>query len=162
MVSGEKPLEQILAYFQENDWPLDEVDTAAGRVFTTYRGRNVVLEVEICLNLEWKLLQVTLLLPEMAPPRRLAEAMAVVNRINYKLPLGHFEIGPEDRQLAFYTAVPLTDQMEVGPLFETLLAWTVDIVDQEHPRLMQAIYASGGADEATLEDLDEPPRRYDA
>lgn len=162
MISGEASLGEILAYFQENEWPLDEVDTAAGRIFTTYRGRNVVMEVEVCLNLEWKLLQLTLLLPEMAPPRRLAEAMGVLNRINYKLPLGHFEIGPEDRQLAYYVAVPLNDQMEVGLLFETLLAWAVDIADQEHPRLMQAIYAGGGADEAALEELNEPPRRYDA
>ncbi len=155
-------IEDILAYFEEVDWPLQEVDRSAGRIFTSYRGHNVLLDLEVGLNLEWQLLQITLVLPEIAPLRRTAETMAVINRINYSLALGHFESGPEDRQLAYYVSVPLNGLEDIHTMFETLIAWAVDIVDQEHPRLMRAIYAEAGSEDSFMDDQDQAPRRFDA
>ena len=155
-------IDDILAYFEEVDWPLQEVDRSTGRIFTSYRGYNVLLDLEVGLNLEWQLIQITLVLPEIAPPGRLAETMAVINRINYSLALGHFELGPEDRQLAYYVSVPLSGLTDVRTMFETLIAWAVDIVDQEHPRLMRAIYAEAGSEESLADGQDQMPRRFDA
>lgn len=157
---GPYSFSEIVGYFAEADWPLDEVDETSGRLFTSFRGRHVLVDLEVSLNLDWQLLQVTLILPEMAPAGRLPEAMAIINRINYNLPLGHFEIGPEDRQLAFYLAAPISGQVEIRPLFEAMLAWAIDIVDAEHPRLMQAIYAEAG--ETAFDEIEIEPRRFDA
>lgn len=155
-------IDDILTYFEEVDWPLQEVDRSSGRIFTSYRGYNVLLDLEVGLNLEWQLLQITLVLPEIAPAQGLAKTMAVINRINYNLALGHFEIGPEDRQIAYYVSVPLSGLVDARTMFETLIAWAVDIVDQEHPRLMKAIYAEVGSDDSFFDEIEQPPRRFDA
>jgi len=155
------PLKEILDYFAEADWPLQEVDEASGRIYTSFRGENVVVDLEAALNLDWRLLQLTLTLPEVVPGQRLAEVLAAINRVNSKLPLGHFEIDPENRQPAYYVAVPLTGQPDLRSLFESLLAWAVDIVDQEHPKLMQTIYAEEDGD-SSLAGLETPSRRFDA
>lgn len=155
-------IDDILAYFEEVDWPLQEVDRSTGRVFTSYRGYNVLLDLEVGLNQEWQLLQITLTLPEIAPPRRLTETLAIINRINYNMALGHFEVGPEDRQIAYYISVPLNGLADARIMFETLIAWAVDIVDQEHPYLMRAIYAEAGSEDSFFDDQEPPPRRFDA
>ena len=155
-------IDDILPYFEELDWPLQEVDRETGRIFTSYRGYNVLLDMEVGLNLEWQLLQLTLILPEIAPPDKIAETLAVMNRINYNLALGHFEIGAEDRQLAYYVSVPLAGLGDLRTAFETLISWAVDIVDQEHPKLMRAIYADPGAEESLADGMEAPPRRFDA
>jgi hypothetical protein len=86
----------------------------------------------------------------------------VVNRVNYNLPVGHFEVGPEDRQLAYYLGVPIDGLAEVRAIFENMLGWALDVVDQEHPRLMRAVYA--GAEESDLAPAEpgQDPRRFDA
>lgn len=155
-------IDDILPYFQELDWPLQEVDQESGRIFTSYRGYNVLLDLEVSLNLEWQLLQLTLILPEIAPPDRIAETMGVINRINYNLAMGHFEIGPEDRQLAYYISIPLAGLSDLRTAFETLLSWAVDIVDQEHPNLMRAIYAETGTEESFFDGVENTTRRFDA
>ncbi len=155
-------LKDILAHFEAADWPVDEVNEAEGRVYTTVRGRNVLLDLEVALNQEWQLLQVTVTLPELVPSRRLAEALALVNRINFNLPVGHFEVNLESRQIGYYTAVPINGLPFVHQHFETLLAWAIDIVDEEHPRIMQVLYADTPAEEATPAGEGRRQRRFDA
>lgn len=155
-------LQNVLDYFNEAEWPIDHVDPEQSRVYTTLRGRNVLLEVEVGVNPEWQLLQVTVTLPELVPSHRLAETLALVNHINYNLPLGHFEVGVESRHLAYYAAIPTNELPYIRPHFEALLGWALDIVDEEHPRLMQVLYANTPADEATTEGERPHQRRFDA
>jgi hypothetical protein len=155
-------VEEIVSYFKEIGWPVEEVDKETGYIFTSVRGKNIILDLEICLNLEWHLLQLTLLLPVLVPFNRMAEAMALVNRINYDLPLGHFEIGLESRQLAYYAAVPVNDTPFIKSQFEALLTWAIDIVDEEHPRLMQVLYSGPAADEVSPNLTSRNQRRFDA
>jgi len=156
--------DDIVDYFKEIDWPLDGVEEETGRIFTSVKGQNVILEMEVGLNQEWQLLQITLTLPELVPQHRMAEAMALINRINYNLPLGHFEVGLESRHLAYYTAMPVGDLPFIKSQFETLLSWAIDLVDEEHPRLMQGLFSQAPPGEGLSLDQvrPQPPRRFDA
>ncbi len=155
-------LQDILKYFKDAGWPIDHLEAETGRVFTSLRGRNVLLEVEVGLNQEWQLLQVTVTLPELVPSHRIAETLALINHVNYNLPIGHFELGVESRHIAYYAAMPINGLPYIQAQFETFLAWALDIVDEEHPRLMQVLYANTPAEEATTEGERSPQRRFDA
>lgn len=162
-MAGSIQLQDIVDYFRQAEWPIDHLETDSNRVLTTLRGRNVVMEMEVGINQEWQLLQVTISLPEMAPSHRMPEALALINHVNYNLPLGHFEIGIETRQISYYISLPIVDLPYVRSHFEALLAWGLDIVDEEHPRLMQVLFANTPAEEATLDgEQVTPPRRFDA
>lgn len=161
-MAGQIGLDDILSYFKEVDWPVDEVDREGGRIYASVRGRNVLLDLEVGLNQEWQLLQITLTLPELVPSHRLPEALALINRLNYNLPLGHFEIGLESRQLSFYTALPINELPYIRAQFEALLAWGIDIADEEHPRLMQVLYSNTPPEEATTAGERQHQRRFDA
>lgn len=149
-MAGQMSLEDIIEYFERIEWPLETIDRENERIFASYRGRNVVFEIEVGLSQEWGLLQLTLTLPEMVPTERTAQALALINRINYNLPLGHFELGMEGRQLSWYAAMPVVDTPFIQSQFETLIGWGADIVDEEHPRLMQVLFAGTPADEAEV------------
>ena len=158
-MAADERLQEILAYFEEANWPLDEVDQEDGRLYASMRGRNVVVGLEVSLSDEWQLLQITLTLPELVTSQRIPELFAVINRVNCNLPVGHFELNTESRQIFFYCSAPLTDGVSMRELFESLLAWAADIVDEEHPHIMQSLYSDLPPDDNPSDDTS---RRFDA
>ncbi|KPK14241.1 MAG: hypothetical protein AMK69_29215 [Nitrospira bacterium SG8_3] len=119
--------ENIIGYFEEEDWPLYEV--------------NVWLHGESeTLSLSWYF-------QSSAPSSKRHLILNLLNTLNYKLIMGKFAMNPEDGGLAFRISASVTGTRFSTGYFESLWNWGIWRADEHYPKFMSLIYGDHTVDE---------------
>jgi hypothetical protein len=90
------------------------------------------------------------------PPERLQALGEFVNRANYGLPLGNFEIDLNDGELNFKNTVDVTGGSLTPRMVQTVVHFTLEAMNRYLPGLQAVI--DGKAPRAVIEGIDGPTR----
>lgn len=146
-------LEQVTAFFERKKLA-HHAEAELGLVRLPYQGRagqwNLVVKVEASPPQ----LIVYALLPLPAPEGLRARVSEAVQRANWGLPHGNFELDLDDGELRFKTSAFLTSDATIVNALESLLFANTATVDRYLPAL-SAVIVQGADPRAAVERVDE-------
>jgi hypothetical protein len=93
--------EKIIEYFEEEDYPLSEVDDKNRTAVTYLRGDNATFRVFVWLAETSENLNVSWVFPNSVPASRKLVILDLINRLNYRFLVGKFTMNPENGVLSF-------------------------------------------------------------
>jgi hypothetical protein len=146
--------EDIIGYFEEEEWPLSELDDDVKKVVTHIRGDNVTLRVYVWLSELSKTLYMSWVFPNIVPSNKRHAIPDLLNRLNHKIMMGKFVMDPEDGFLSFRIAVSVKGARFSMAQFESFMNSGIWTADQHYPKFMYLIYGDHTVDEV----LEEEPR----
>ena len=113
--------ENLLGYFEEEEWSLHEVNDDERTAITYIRGDNASFRVFIWLHGESETLSLSWYFQSSAPSSKSHVVLDLLNQLNYKLIIGKFAMNPVDGGLAFRISASVTvDAFFNGPLRKSL------------------------------------------
>jgi hypothetical protein len=95
--------------------------------------------------------------PVRVPENKMAEIAEFINRANYGMIIGNFEIDYADGEIRYKTSVDVEDVELTDPLLRHLIYANVLTIDKYFPGLMRVLYADVTAEDAIYEVEGEQP-----
>jgi hypothetical protein len=112
----------------EMEWP-HAPDEEADRLLIPVRGESGIWECHVIVLDDEREVLVLSMLPVDVPPERRAAVAEAINRANYGLRLGNFEMDHDDGEVRFRTSVNLDGAVLSGAVIRTLLEANAQITD---------------------------------
>ena len=150
--------ENIIQYFEEEEWLLHEVNDEERTAITYIRGDNATFRVFVWLHGGSETLSLSWYFQSSAPSSKSHVVLDLLNQLNYKLIIGKFAMNPIDGGLAFRISASVTGTRFSTDYFESLWNWGIWRADEHYPKFMSLIYGSYTVDEV-LEDKAKPQLR---
>ena len=150
--------ENVLEYFEEEDWPLYEVDNENKTAVTYVRGDNATFRLFVWLDGESKVLNLAWYYPSNIPANKRHLILDLLNRLNYRFIMGKLVMNPESGGLALRISVSVDGtRFSVGQ-FDSSINWGIWAADEFYPKFMSVIYGDYTVDEV-LEGKEKPQLR---
>jgi len=146
--------ENIIEYFEEEDWPLYDVDDEGRTAITYIRGDNATFRVFVWLYEGSKILNLSWYFPSSVPVSRRHLIIDLLNRLNYQVFMGKFIMDPADGVLSFRISVSVQGTRFSMGQFDSFMNSGVWTADEYYPKFMYLIYGDRTVDEV----LEEQPR----
>jgi hypothetical protein len=140
-------LDQVTAALKELDWPYTLLDSGRGvrLALQTERG---VLEGAVTLYDDRKFIVFSCRSPVRAPAEKQAAVSELLNRLNYALLIGNFEMDPRDGEIYTRTSVDV-EFMDVHSKFiHNLIMAGFRIMDMHLPVLRNVLFGDLSPEEA--------------
>lgn len=150
--------ENILEYFEEEEWPLYDVDDNNKVATAHMRGDNLSFRIFIFLHEAMKTLNLSWYYPNNVPPNKRHVVRGLLNRLNHKVIVGKFVMNPEDGNLAYRISLSVKGTRFSMGQFDSFIGWGIWTADDYYPKFMSLIYGSHTVDEV-LEDKAKPQLR---
>jgi hypothetical protein len=150
--------ENVLGYFEDEGWPLYDVDNEEKTALTYIRADNTTFRVFIWLEGESKILNLSWYFQSSVPSSKHHVILDLLNRLNYRFMMGKFVMNPVDGNLAFRISSSINGMRFSVEYFDSLMNWGVWRADEHYPKFMSLIYGSYTVDEV-LEDKKRPQLR---
>lgn len=117
-------LDVIQAFFDEDDWPYQQLDTEAGTAFqTAFKGNNGEWDCATIVREDAGQLLFYSLYPNTVPEERRSAVAEFVVRANDDLILGNFEVDMDEGSVRFKTSLDVSeDRLSVGLLRPVMVA----------------------------------------
>jgi hypothetical protein len=145
--------EQVTAFFDRKKLA-SHAESALGLVRLPYHGRSGQWNVVVKVEAEPPQLIVYALLPLPAPEGLRSRVSEAVQRANWGLPHGNFELDLDDGELRFKTSAFLTGGAAVAEPLEGLLFTNTATVDRYLPAF-SAVIVQGADPRAAIERVDQ-------
>ena len=150
--------ENVLEYFEEEEWPLYEVDNENKTAVTYVRGDNATFRLFVWLDGESKVLNLGWFYPSNIPANKRHSVLDLLNRLNYRFIMGKLVMNPESGGLALRISVSVDGtRFSVGQ-FDSSINWGIWAADEFYPKFMSVIYGDYTVDEV-LEGKEKPQLR---
>jgi hypothetical protein len=150
--------EKIIEYFEEEDWPLSEVDDEERTAVSYIRGDNVTFRVFVWLAEGSKTLNLTWVFPNRVPASRKHLILDLLNLLNYRVFVGKFIMNPESGALCFRISYTVKGSRFFREQFDDLVTWRIWTADEHYPKFMHLIYGDYTVDEV-MEEKKKPQLR---
>jgi hypothetical protein len=150
--------ENILEYFEVEDWPLSEVNDESRTAVAYIIGENVTFRVFVWLGETSKTLNLTWVFPNSVPTSRKPAILDLLNRLNYRSLVGKFTMNPENGSLSFRISYTVKGSRFSMGQFDDFMSWGIWTADEHYPKFMQLIYGDYTVDEV-LEEKKKPHLR---
>lgn len=129
-----------LAWFEEDDWSCD-ADPERAVIVVGVKGRNHQWRCVATCSEELEVFRFySLLVPEVPGDQR-ARIGEFINRANYGLQVGCFEIDYSDGEIRLRTSVDLEGTSEPAPLIQQVVHANVSLADRFYPGIMAVLHA---------------------
>jgi len=139
--------ENIIQYFEEEEWLLYEVNEEDRTAITYIRGENATFRVFVWLHEGSETLSLSWYFQSSAPASERHLVLDLLNQLNYRLIIGKFVTNPVDGGLAFRISASLTGRRYSRDHFESLWNWGIWRADEHYPKFMSLIYSDHTVDE---------------
>jgi hypothetical protein len=146
--------ENIIEYFEEEDWPLNHVNEENRTAITYIRAENATYRVFVWLYYKSKTLNLAWYFPSSVPSSRRHLIIDLLNRLNSQVFMGKFVMDREDGVLSFRISVNVTGTRFSMTQFDSFMNSGVWTADEYYPKFMYLIYGDRTVDEV----LEEEPR----
>ena len=152
------PSEALSAFFAKTEWPFDVDDSR--RCFRSHfsgqfgRWPFVAIVAEDSSGI-----LVLSLLPAIAPVGRRDACLDLLNRANYQLSDGCFEMDPDRGQVRFRTSLLVPEEGVSLEAVELLIGVNLQTADHNFAAIMRVVYASQAPREALEFSSDDAPPR---
>ena len=153
-----KPLfERVAGYLDANDWRYT-ADQEKGYFSMGCRIKETSVRVFIDVHESdaWNRVVAFSIYPVFVPENRRNTVVDALNRINYQLACGNFEMDPEDGELRFRTTVESGKGLD-DEMFDRVLNGNLSAADRHFAPLM-AIAFGGAGPEHVVEMADRPEK----
>ena len=157
-MNGQLYWENIIGYFEEEDWSLYEVNEEERTATTYIRGDNGTFRVFVWLHDESETLSLSWYFQSSAPASKRHLVLDLLSQLNYRLIIGKFTMNSEDGGLAFRISASVTGTRFSKDNFESLWNWGIWRADEHYPKFMSLIYGDHTVDEV-LEGKEKPQLR---
>ena len=147
-----------MGYFEEEEWPLSNVDEEDWTVNTYIRGDNATFRVFIWLDEESKVLNLSWYFQNTVPSNKRHVVLDLVNRLNHRYMQGKFVMNPESGVLALRISYRIDGTRFSMELFDSIMNMGVWRADKYYPKFMHLIYGDYTVDEV-LEEKKKPQLR---
>lgn len=132
-------LAAVQQFFQLDDWPYNLIEGRS--VYKTgFEGKNGQFTCYAQERTEQEQFVFYAIFPVRAPQDRLPEVAEFLNRANYGMIIGNFEMDYSDGEIRYKTSIDLEDVQEISPLIRHLLYANVMTMDKYFPGLMRVLY----------------------
>jgi hypothetical protein len=143
--------EKIIEYFEEEDWPLSELDDEGRTVVSYIRGDNVTFRVFVWLAETSKTLNLSWVFPNSVPASRKHLILDLLNLLNYRVFVGKFIMNPESGSLSFRISYTVKGSRFSMAQFDDFMNWGIWTADEHYPKFMHLIYGDYTVDEVMAE-----------
>jgi hypothetical protein len=150
--------EKIIEYFEEEDWPLYEVDDEGWTAITYIRGDHASFRVFIWLEGQSKVLNLSWYFPSSVPSSKCHLILDLLNRLNHNFMMGKFVMDPSNGGLAFRISTSVNGARFSMSQFDSMMNCGVWRADEHYPKFMYLIYGDYTVDEV-LEEKKKPQLR---
>jgi len=147
--------EKIIEYFEEEDWPLYEIDDEKRTAIAYIRGDNATYRVFVWLSELSKTLYISWASPNIVPAIRRHVIPDLLNRLNHRILMGKFVMDPEDGLLTFQIGVSVTGTRFSMGQFDSFMNSGIWTADEHYQKFMYLIYGDRTVDEV-LEGKEKP------
>jgi hypothetical protein len=137
----------LLEYFEEEDWPLNDADNEEGTATTYTSGDNLTLRLFVWLDADTKILHLSWYYPNSVPPNRRHIVLDLLSRLNYRILVGKFVMNPEDGRLALRISYSVNGTGFSKDQFDSSIGWGVWTADDHYQKFMSLIYSNYTVDE---------------
>ncbi len=133
-------LDAVGRFLEEDDWPHNLIDGRA--VYKTgFEGKNGQFTCYAQERTEQDQFVFYAVFPVRAPENRIPDVAEFINRANYGMIIGNFEIDYGDGEIRYKTSVDVEEVDIVEPLIRHLIYANVLTMDKYFPGLMRVLYA---------------------
>lgn len=147
-------LDACKRFFESDDWPFEEHDELP-MLKTGFKGSNGNYSCYFQERAAQDQLVFYSLCPLSVPEERRADVAEFINRANYGMVIGNFEMDYSDGEVRFKTSADV-EGVELTPTFmKNILYANVVMIDRYFPGLMQVIYSGVAATEA-IRQIEDP------
>jgi hypothetical protein len=150
--------ENVIEYFEEEDWPLYEVDDDARTAVSYIRGDNATFRFHVWLSEASKNLNLSWVFPSSVPSSRRHVILDLLNKLNYRTFMGKFVMNPEDGLLVFRISVNVRGTRFSMGQFDNFMQAGIWTADEYYPMFMSLTYGNYTVDEV-LEGTEKPNLR---
>jgi hypothetical protein len=150
--------EKIIEYFEEEDYPLNEVDDDDKTAVTYVRGDNATFRVFVWLAESSETLNLSWVFPNSVPASKNHLIFDLMHRLNYKYLVGKFTMNPENGVLSYRISHTVRGSRFSTAQFEDCMNWGIWTADEHYSKFMYLIYGDYTVDEV-LEEKKRPQLR---
>jgi hypothetical protein len=150
--------EKIIEYFEEENWPLYELDDEKRTAVAYTRGDNTTFRFHVWLNELSKTLNLSWLFPSSVSFSRRHVILDLLNELNCRTFMGKFVMYPEGGLLVFRISVNVTGTRFSMGQFDSFIQAGIWTTDEYYPKFMALIYGGDTVDQV-LEGKERPQSR---
>ena len=150
--------EKIIEYFEEENWPLYELDDEKRTAVAYTRGDNTTFRFHVWLNERSKTLNLSWLFPSSVSFSRRHVILDLLNELNCRTFMGKFVMYPEGGLLVFRISVNVTGTRFSMGQFDSFIQAGIWTTDEYYPKFMALIYGGDTVDQV-LEGKERPQLR---
>ncbi len=133
-------LDSVAHFLETDDWPHSLVEDRP--VYKTgFEGKNGQFTCYAQEREEQQQFVFYSVFPVRAPENKFGEVAEFINRANYGMIIGNFEIDYSDGEIRYKTSVDVEDVEIADPLISHLIYANVLTIDKYFPGLMRVLYA---------------------
>lgn len=138
---------QLLNYFTVRGYSLCNLEDEDKAVFIHLNGDNVSLRLFSWLGTKTENLEARWYYPTNVPRNKRLVVLDLMNRLNYTIIYGGFQMNPEDGGLMFRISLPLFTSNLVHEQLDEIFGIGLSAADEEYPKFMSLIYGSCSVEE---------------
>ena len=147
--------EKIIEYFEEEDYPLSELNDEEKTAITYLRGDNATFRVFVWLAETSETLNMSWVFPNSVPASKKHLILDLLNRLNYRFLVGNFIMNPENGFLSYRISCTVKGTRFSAAHFEDCMNWGIWNADEHYLKFMHLIYGDYTVDEV-LEEKKKP------
>lgn len=133
-------LEAVQGYLAEDGWPLNQPDGQS--IFkTAFEGKNGQFNCYVQERVEQEQFVFYSIFPVRVPESKLAQIGEFINRANYGMIIGNFEIDFSDGEVRYKTSIDFEDNEVNQDMVLHMIYANVLTMDKYFPGLMRVLYA---------------------
>jgi hypothetical protein len=146
---------KMLEYFEDEDWPLYDVDHEDRSAIAYMKGDHLTLRIFVWLDEGSKTLNLSWHYPNAVPRTKYHLILELMNQLNYRTFVGKFVMNANDGSLSYRISLPVKHLPFSKKHFEELIWRGMFAADEEYPKFMSLIYGGWTVDEV-LEGKGQP------
>ena len=139
MISAQSVIDLVSTVLDEDRVRFDTIEETQV-IRTAYRGQHARYRVLIRVTDEPLMLTVVVPLPLTVPESRRPELAEAVNRANFGMVLGRFELGMHSGDLYFHAAAPLCDAGLSAEQLHTVLGLALSLSDRYYRAFARLLF----------------------
>ncbi len=143
-------LDAIIDFFEKDSWPYSAVEDRP-ILKTAYEGKVGQFTCYAQAREEQQQFVFYAIFPVRAPLKKLPAVAEFINRANYGMIIGNFEMDYSDGEIRYKTSADLEDVTISEPLLRNLVYANVLTMDRYFSGLMRVLYADVTAEDAINE-----------
>jgi hypothetical protein len=149
-------LDAVGRFLEEDNWPYNLMDDRL--IYKTgFEGKNGQFTCFAQERQDQQQFVFYSIFPVRVPENKMADVAEFINRANYGMIIGNFEIDYADGEIRYKTSVDVEDVELTDPLLRHLIYANVLTIDKYFPGLMRVLYADVTAEDAIYEVEGEQP-----